>query len=102
MRSDGEFYRNALMAQQLAHKQPLYSKLAGSDREISERMAIIDYLRDPEAKKVLTSDPLLWVFGLLDRQRMAAFATSERTGEVTKLGLGLPKGPNVVDFSETD
>ena len=102
MRSDGEFYRNALMAQQLAQKTPLYTQLAGADREISERIAVLSYLRDPEANEVRKKDSMLWVIGLLDHLRMAAFATSERTGEVTKLGLGLPKGPNVVDFDETD
>lgn len=100
-RSDLEFFKSATMGQQLAHLKRDYAELAGADAKTSRKIQRIKVLgrngllnlEDPTIKLILD---------FLNGDRMAFFATSERTNEITKLGLQMPKGPNVVDASASD
>ena len=99
-RSKYEFYKEASLSQQLAHKDKIYQKLAGTDKELSDSIGIllilgefgIIDLNDPDTRLVLA---------MLDVQRKAAFATSEKTNEITKMGLQMPKGISEIDYDES-
>jgi len=91
-----EFWKEASLSQKLADAQPIYQKLAGSDKEISDTIAILTYITDKEAQKVAKTNPTLWIIGLLDVLRMSAFATSEKTDILTKLGLQMPKAEDLI------
>jgi hypothetical protein len=89
-RSKYEFYKEASLSQQLAHKHPEYKEYAGSDPEISLTLALFNVLA--KHKMIDLSDPN-WKFikDLLNEQRKATFATSEKVNEITKMGLQMPK-----------
>ena len=100
-KSKYEFYREASLSQKLADKYSLYTMLAGADKEISDKIAILTYLHDPENEKTRVEDPVQWLIGLLNVLRMSAFATSERTNEITKMGLQMPKAEDIIsEFGE--
>ena len=86
------FYKEASLSQKLAFERPLYQKLAGTDREISDSIAILYLLTKKGLMKKKESE---FVLDLLDALRMSAFATSN-INEVTKLGLQLPKSENII------
>lgn len=98
-RSKYEFYQEASLSQQLAHRDPIYTKLAGSDPTTSESIGFFEVLgahgfidlKDPNWKLVLD---------LLDMTRKARFATSEKVNEITKMGLQMPRGEDA--FSGED
>ena len=92
-RSKGEFWKEASLSQKLADKQPLYQILAGTDPEISDSIAVLTYINDPENFK---KSPIEFMLGLLNVLRMARFATSERTNEITKMGLQMPKAEDII------
>lgn len=89
-RSKYEFYREASLSQQLAHRHPEYSDYAGSDTKISLILALLNILS--KHHKINLEDPN-WKFvkDLLNEQRKAIFATSEKVNEITKMGLQMPK-----------
>jgi len=89
-RSKYEFYKEASLSQQLAHRDPIYKKLAGSDPKTSQSIGFFEVLgehgiidlKEPNWKLVLD---------LLNMRRKAFFATSEKVNEITKMGLQMPK-----------
>ena len=91
-----EFWKEASLSQKLADLQAMYPKLAGSDKELSDSIAILTYLTDPEKIKLMETDPMQWLLGLLDYLRMSAFATSDKTDILTKLGLQMPKAEDLI------
>lgn len=102
-----EFFQDASLSQKLAHKIPLYSKLAGADPETSLQIAFLQVMQD--FGFVEKDDPdILMLMALLDKKRMAMFATSEKVNEISKMGMQLPKaegafGPNdAADEDEED
>ena len=94
-RSKYEFIQEASLSQQLAAKIPLYQKLAGSDRELSDSIAVLTYINNPENLKRPGID---FVLGLLDVLRLSHFATSEQVNEITKMGLQMPKDTAIIDI----
>jgi hypothetical protein len=94
-RSKYEFWKEASLSQKLADKDPIYQQLAGSDPEISESIGILLVLcelgimnkDDPNVKMILA---------ILDVKRKARFATSEKTNEITKMGLQMPKAEDII------
>ena len=89
-RSKYEFYKESSLSQQLAHRQPEYSDYAGSDPDISLTLALLNILH--KHKKIdVTKGGWKFVKDLLNEQRKAKFATSERVNEITKMGLQMPK-----------
>ena len=93
MTKDKEFFRQgASLSQQLAHTKEgkIYQKLAGSDPETSK--AIGFFLIMSELGYIDLEQPSMkLMMGLLDVERKALFATSEKTNEITKMGLQMPK-----------
>ena len=89
-KSKYQFYQEASLSQKLAHRDPIYKKLAGSDPATSESIGFFEVLgahgyidlNDPNWKLILD---------LLDMTRKAKFATSEKVNEITKMGLQMPK-----------
>ena len=86
--SDFEFRTQRTLGQQVSFKDDLFSKLAGSAKEISDSIAVLEYLK---ARKMVGSE-IDFILGLLDNLRKSAFATSDKTNEITKLSLMLPRG----------
>ncbi len=99
VRSKYEFYKEASLSQQLAHRHPEYKEYAGSDPQISLTLALLNTLAKHE-KIDLKSDGWKFVKDLLNEQRKALFATSERVNEITKMGLQMPKAED--EFYGTD
>jgi len=98
-RSKYQFYKESSLSQQLANKDRIYMKLAGSDPQTSESIGFLTVLgahgfidlKDPTWKLVLD---------LLDMTRKARFATSEKVNEITKMGMQMPKAED--EFYGTD
>jgi hypothetical protein len=88
--SDFEFRQQTSLSQRVGFQIPIIQKLAGSDPEISNSIATLTYIDNPENMKLLEKDPLKWIVGLLNVLRLAAFATSPHTNEISKMGFMLP------------
>lgn len=95
-----EFWKEASLSQKLADKIPIYQKLAGSDSTLSDSIGVLLVFcefgildaEDPNTKLLLA---------ILDVQRKARFATSERVNEITKMGMQMPKGEDIIsNFGE--
>jgi hypothetical protein len=89
-RSKYEFIQEASLSQQLASKNPNYCDYAGSDRRISDILAVLNTL---DAFGMIDLKERNWQFvkALLNEQRKSAFATSDKVNEITKMGLQMPK-----------
>ena len=89
-RSKYEFYKEASLSQQLAHKHPEYKEYAGADPKISITLATLNIL---DQHKIIDLKDPTWklIKDLLNEQRKALFATSEKVNEITKMGLQMPK-----------
>ena len=98
-RSKFEFYKEASLSQQLAHKHPEYSDYAGSDPDISLTLALFNIL---DKHNIIDLKDPRWklVKDLLNEQRKAIFATSDRVNEITKMGLQMPKSEDIYYGSE--
>jgi len=92
-RSKYQFYQEASLSQKLADKIPILAKLSGTDPEISDTIAVLTYLNDPENFK---KSAIEFMLGLLDVLRLSHFATSERNNEITKMGLMMPKSEDEI------
>lgn len=99
VRSKYEFYKEASLSQQLAHRHPEYKDYAGADPDISLVLAVLNVM--DRHKMINLKDPS-WKFvkDLLNEQRKAIFATSEKVNEITKMGLQMPKAED--EFYGTD
>jgi hypothetical protein len=98
-RSKYEFYKEASLSQQLAHRHPEYSDYAGADSRISLTLALFNVL-SKHGKIDLEEPGWKFVKDLLNEQRKAIFATSEKVNEITKMGLQMPKAED--EFYGTD
>lgn len=85
--SDFEFRQQASLSQKVSFDIPLIRKLAGSDIQISDSIAVLSYINDPVNLK---KTPIQFLLGLLDVLRLSRFATSEKTNEISKMGFMLP------------
>jgi len=88
-----EFWKEASLSQKLSDKIPILQKLSGTDQELSDAIAVLTYIKDPENLKRPGIDFML---GLLDVLRLSHFATSERNNEITKMGLMMPKSEDEI------
>jgi len=88
--SDFEFRQQASLSQRTGFHIPIIQQLAGTDREISDSIASLTYIDDPKNMELLAKDPMKWIIGLLNVLRLSAFATSEKTNEISKMGFMLP------------
>jgi hypothetical protein len=89
-RSKYEFYKEASLSQQLAHRHPEYKEYAGADPKISITLATFNILGK---HNIINLDDPTWklIKDLLNEHRKAIFATSEKVNEITKMGLQMPK-----------
>jgi len=89
-KSKYQFYQEASLSQKLADKQKEYSEYAGSDTDISLTLALFNTLHK---HKIIDLEQPDWKFvkDLLNEQRKAIFATSDKVNEITKMGLQMPK-----------
>lgn len=86
--SDYEFRAQTMLSQKVSHEIEIIKKLAGSDPQISDSIAVLSYISDQENFK---KSPVEFMLGLLDVLRLSHFATSENTNEITKMGFMLPR-----------
>ncbi len=100
-RSKYQFYKEASLSQKLAHKHPEYSEYAGADRQISLSLALFNILAK-HGKIDLEKPGWKLVKDLLNEQRKAIFATSEKVNEITKMGLQMPKAEDEFYGTEDD
>lgn len=98
-RSKYEFYKEASLSQQLAHRHPEYSDYAGADTRISLTLALFNIL-SKHGKINLEEPGWKFIKDLLNEQRKAIFATSEKVNEITKMGLQMPKAED--EFGHDD
>jgi len=89
-RSKYEFYKEASLSQQLAHRHPEYSDYAGCDTKTSLTLARLKILGKHNIIDLDDAGIKLLV-DLLNEKRKAMFATSEKVNEITKMGLQMPK-----------
>lgn len=97
-KSRQEFYQQASLSQKLSDKYPLFQMLAGSDRDLSDSIAVLSYLGE---KNMIDKNDTDFIVGLLNVLRMSRFATSEKVNEISKMGMMMPKGEDIIsDFDE--
>ena len=98
-RSKFEFYQESMMSQRLADKYPEFMDYAGADTETSVMLA---NFRVMHKFKMIDLESQGWnfIYALLNEQRKAKFATSEKVNEISKMGFMLPKGSKEVDFND--
>jgi hypothetical protein len=97
-----QFYQEASLSQKLADKIPDYVELAGSDPETS---TAIQAIKDLITLKLIDKDNegIKIILTLLNGRRKALFATSEKVNEITKMGMQMPKGEDIIsDFDEEE
>jgi len=96
MPQDKEWYRQgANLGQQLGDqiklgKTKIYPQLAGSDPKTSKSIGVFLVLGELGYID-LESKGMKLVMSLLNIRRQALFATSEKTNEITKMGMQLPR-----------
>ncbi len=94
-KSKYQFYQEASLSQKLADKDPIYTKLAGSNPELSKSIGVLTVLCELEVLD--KNDPSIQLMlALLDVQRKAEFATSPNTNEITKMGMQMPKKEDII------
>ena len=86
-KSSDDFRVQASLSQKVSYDTAIIKKLAGSDPQISDSIAVLSYINDPENFK---KTPIEFMLGLLDVLRLSHLATSEKTDIITKLGFMLP------------
>ena len=97
-RSKYEFWKESSLSQKLAHKLPIFQKLAGSDPETSMSIGFFEILGE-HGLIDLKEPNMKLMMDLLNVKRQALFATSERNNEITKMGMMMPKAEDIItDF----
>jgi hypothetical protein len=92
-RSKYEFWKEASLSQQLAEKDKDYVELAGSDTKTSLK---IQRLKVLARHKIINLERFQLILDLLNGDRKARFATSDKVNEITKMGLQMPKGEDII------
>lgn len=101
-RTKYQFYQEASLSQKLADHDPDYTKLAGSDKTISDAIGFLLVLNEHNFID-LGDATMSLVFDLLNIQRKSAFATSPHTNEISKMGMQMPKSEDEIsEYNEED
>jgi len=95
-------YQQASLSQKVSFKNPIIRELVGSDQELGDSIALLTYINNPEKMKLLETDPIKWIIGLLDVLRLSHFANSEKTDILSKLGFLFPKEDEEEDWAEDE
>lgn len=91
-------YQQASLSQKVSFNTPMLRKVVGSDKELSDSIAVLSYI---EGTKGIKKD-IQWFLGLLDVLRLSHLATSEKTDILSKLGFMFPKEDDDEDWSEDE
>jgi hypothetical protein len=87
------------MSQELADRKPQLEDYAGTDPDTSMRIMFFETLS--KHKKIdLTKGDLPLFMDLLRGRRDVLFATSDRINEITKMGLQMPRGRDIINVSK--
>jgi hypothetical protein len=86
-RSNDDFRVQASLSQKVSFDFEILRKLAGSDPQLSDSIAVLTYINEPANLK---KPPIDFMLGLLDVLRLSHLATSEKTDIISKLGFMLP------------
>lgn len=105
-RTKYEFFKEASLSQQLAHKieyngEKIYPFLAGADPKTSETIGNLKVLRKHGLLKI-SEKTFSLVMDLLNMKRMALFATSEKVNEISKMGMQDPKEEDIFGASDDE
>jgi len=101
-RSKYEFWKEASLSQKLSAKFPEFCDYAGSEPRVSKKIAQLRILGQHGILD-LENSIIKLAWDLLNEERKALFATSERTNEITKMGLQMPKGEDIISsFDEEE
>jgi len=87
--SDFEFRQQTSLSQRLGANNPDFQELAGSDPATSKKIQRLKVLGRHGLINLNQREISLFL-DLLNGDRMALFATSENTNEISKMGLMLP------------
>lgn len=94
--SDFEFKQQTSLSQRVSFSIEKMKYLAGSDPNTSE--AIANLLIWDEHKIINLKEPgLKLLFDMLNGRRLALFATSDKTNEISKMGFMLPMRETTYD-----
>jgi len=95
--SDFEFRQQATMSQRLGFLQSDFQELAGADPATSKK---IQRLKVCIRHNIVNEADVKICLDFLNGDRMALFATSENTNEISKLGFMLPSKETVYSGEE--
>lgn len=94
--SDFEFRQQTSLSQRVSFLIDMMKHLAGSDPETSLAIANLRVLGQNNI--INLEDPgIKLLLDMLDGRRLALFATSEKTNEISKMGFMLPVKESVFD-----
>lgn len=94
--SDFEFRQQTSLSQKVSFLISMMKSLAGSDPDTS--LAIANLLVWGKHKIINLEDPgIKLLLDMLDGRRLALFATSPTTNEISKMGFMLPVKESVYD-----
>lgn len=101
VRTKYQFYQEASLSQKLANEYKEFTEYAGAAPEISKQIALLNVLGEND---MIDLNEPVWKFvkDYLNEQRKAMFATSERTNEISKMGMMLPKAEMIVAKYDED
>jgi len=100
-RNKYEFAEQASLSQQLSSRYPEFKIYAGVDPGTAKRLSFFNVMI--KHGKIDGNDPnIRLLMDLMIERNRAAFATSERTNEITKMGLLMPKTIDVVEIEPDD
>lgn len=104
-RSKYEFYKESSLSQQLAHRYPEFGDYAGTEPDVSLTIALLNVLERHGKISFEKGSGVAFLKDVLNEQRKAYFATSDKVNEITKMGLQMPKREDEftgADDEETD
>lgn len=97
--SNYQFFQEASLSQKLADKDSDYVQLAGADPAISKKIQRLKWM---VKHGLITEEFAEPIIELLDGDRKAAFATSDKVNEITKMGMQMPKKEDLISKFHED
>jgi len=107
-RTKYQFFQEASLSQKLADKDPIFKELSGNDPETAkaigyfielDRLGLIAFKRNKHGE--ITDPTWALIMALLQVDLKVSFACSEKTNEITKMGLRMPRAEDIISsFAE--
>jgi hypothetical protein len=95
-RSDFEFRQQGLMSQTLSDLDPIFRDIAGCDKKTANAIGLFTILGEHNLVD-LKSDSWSLIMDILKVKVKVSLASSDKTNEITKMGLRMPKKDLVYD-----